>query len=175
MSNPVPDQVILGLLKIQPSHGYDLLERFQSKDQLGHIWRLSTSQLYAVLKRLEESGAIQGIEVANPDAPPRREYQLLPVGEQQLTAWLEEEQPSASLHRIRVFFLSRLFIARQIDHPVHTIFHNQIKACQKQRDKFLKDLDTARNEITKLTLDLVVNQLSAVIEWLKHQEKTLTE
>ena len=167
MSRPVPDAVILGLLKAQPSHGYDLLERFRSEEHLGHIWRLSTSQLYAVLKRLEEAGAIQGTEVEVSDAPARREYHIKAAGEQQLHQWLLEKQPSASLHRIRVIFLSRLYIAWLLDHPVNGIFQNQIAICKKQLKDFCTVQHRANSEIEHAALDLVINQLSAVIDWLE--------
>jgi DNA-binding PadR family transcriptional regulator len=167
MSRPVPDAVILGLLKAQPSHGYDLLERFRSKEHLGHIWHLSTSQLYAVLKRLEEAGAIQGMEVEVPDAPARRQYHIMPMGEQQLHQWLLEKQPSASLHRIRVIFLSRLYIAWLLDYPDDGIFQNQIVACKKQLKDFCKVQNRAESEIELAALALVINQLSAVIDWLE--------
>jgi DNA-binding PadR family transcriptional regulator len=175
MSRPIPDEVILGLLQAEPSHGYGLLERFRSKEQLGHIWHLSASQLYAVLKRLEDSGAIQGIDVESPDAPSRREYQLLPAGEQQLQDWLFEKHPSASLHRIRVIFLSKLYIASQLGQPVGEIFQNQIAACKQQHDAFQMELQGADGDINQLALDLVINQLSAVIGWLESYKKKLAK
>lgn len=173
MSRPVPDAVILGLLKAQPSHGYDLLERFRSKEHLGHIWHLSTSQLYAVLRRLEDSGAVVGADVEVSDAPVRREYQILPKGGAQLNQWLFEKQPSASLHRIRVIFLSRLYIASLLDLPVDEIFQHQMTMCKKQRHAFVEELQQTDTTIENLALDLVVHQLSAVIDWLGSLQKTL--
>ena len=34
MKKPVPDQVILGLLRLRPMHGYELLERLG----IGNTW-----------------------------------------------------------------------------------------------------------------------------------------
>ncbi len=173
MTRPIPDAVILGLLKAQPSHGYDLLERFRAKEHLGHIWHLSTSQLYAVLKRLEEADAIEGFDVEVPDAPSRREYRLQPSGEQQLHQWLYEPQPSASLHRIRVIFLSRLYIAQLLDYSVDEIFSAQLKVCREQKRAFEEEQQAARSAIENLALDLVMNQLSAVIRWLERHHEML--
>lgn len=166
MSRPVPDEVILGLLKAQPSHGYDLLEYFRSNEHLGRIWHMSSSQLYAVLKRLEEDGSIKGVDVSVQDAPTRREFRILTNGEVQLEKWLSEETPSASLHRIRVIFLSRLYIASLINKPVYAIIQKQIAACKSQRLRFVEEREEAESKIEYLALDLVNNQLSAVIEWL---------
>jgi len=53
MATITPDETILGLLAVRERHGYDLLDCFRDPSQLGEVWNLSTSQLYAVLKRLE--------------------------------------------------------------------------------------------------------------------------
>lgn len=168
MSRPVPDAVLLGLIKAHSTHGYELLERFRANQHLGLMWHLSTSQLYAVLKRLEENGAIIGVDVDVEGAPPRREFSILPAGEKQLEQWLYDPNPSASLHRIRVVFLSRLYIARLIDQPVDAIIQNQIERCKNQRQAFIESQLKAEATIETLALDLVVNQLSAVIEWLEN-------
>lgn len=175
MSRPVPDAVLLGLIKDHSTHGYDLLERFRSNKHLGRMWHLSTSQLYAVLKRLEENGAIRGMDVAVKDAPPRREYTILPAGEIQLEDWLYEAKPSASLHQIRVVFLSRIYIAMLLNQPVDSIFHKQLAACQAQMQDFMEKQKEAKETIEVLALDLVINQLSAVIDWLEKFELSFTK
>jgi DNA-binding PadR family transcriptional regulator len=73
MSALTPDETIVGLLASQPQHGYQLLETFNRPDSLGNVWSLSTSQLYAVLKRLERQGWITGQPLASEIAPPRTE------------------------------------------------------------------------------------------------------
>lgn len=47
---------ILGLLKEQPLHGYELKKRLG--DALGSFWGVSFGSLYPALRRLERSGAI---------------------------------------------------------------------------------------------------------------------
>jgi DNA-binding PadR family transcriptional regulator len=172
MTRPVPDEVILGLLDYQPAHGYDLLERFRSNKHLGRIWRMSTSQIYSVLKRLEDHGCVSGISVKAEDAPTRREYRLLPKGELHLNQWLYDERPSASLHRIRVIFLSRLYIALLLQKPVEKIFRNQIIVCKQKYNRFMLEQQEDGSKIEFMALDLVINQLSSVINWLEdYQER----
>src|SRR5690606_30841054 len=100
MSQLTPDETILGLLEAEARHGYQLLATFQDPSQLGHVWNLSTSQLYAVLKRLDQKGDIRGVEVTPPDAPTRTEYQLTEFGHNRLRAWLYDQQPSPSIRRV---------------------------------------------------------------------------
>ena len=167
MSRPVPDAVLLGLIKAHSTHGYDLLERFHANKHLGRMWHLSASQVYAVLKRLEENGAIHGVEVRVEDAPSRREFSILPAGDALLKEWLYDEKPSASLHRIRVVFLSRVYIARLLGQPIKALFDNQISACKTQMSTFQEERQLAESEMEILALDLVIHQLSAAIDWLE--------
>jgi DNA-binding PadR family transcriptional regulator len=170
MAQPVPDEVILGLLKAQPGHGYELLECFRSRAQLGHIWRMSTSQLYAVLKRLELEGAIVGQAVEAINAPKRIVYRVTEHGYRQLEAWLLDPHPSSSIHRIRVLFLSRIYIANLLSIPIEQIVTAQVQACQQQCEVFRVQRNTNPSEIEGLTLDFVIQQLESAIHWLKSSQ-----
>ncbi len=174
MSRLTPDEVLLGLLKAHPSHGYELLETFRDRAHLGRIWNMSTSQLYAVLKRLEESGAITGREVPCKDAPAHTEYALTNLGEGLLAAWLAEPHPPTSIHRIRVQFLSRLYIAALLDLPSDEIIAHQLAVCEAQMNVIRKETERTESPVEALTLNFVLGQLSACIAWLHHcQTSTL--
>ena len=51
---------ILGLLKEQPLHGYELKKRLG--EMLGSLWGISYGSLYPALRRLEHEGAIESVE-----------------------------------------------------------------------------------------------------------------
>lgn len=53
---------VLGLLKEQPLHGYELKKRLG--DTLGVLWGVSYGSLYPALRRLEKAGAIQSVSGA---------------------------------------------------------------------------------------------------------------
>lgn len=59
---------ILGLLKDQPLHGYELRKRLG--ESLGFLWGVSYGSLYPALRRLEHSGAIEVVDPAVADAAP---------------------------------------------------------------------------------------------------------
>jgi DNA-binding PadR family transcriptional regulator len=168
MKRLTPDEVLLGLLKARPAHGYELLETFRDPAHLGHIWNMSTSQMYAVLKRLEEGGLITGSEIPQPNAPARVEYRLTERGEARLERWLAEPLPPTSIHRIRVLFLSRLYIAALLERPADAIIHRQIAACQDQLAEIQAERARTSSPIKALTLDFVIGQLEACIAWLDH-------
>ena len=59
---------ILGLLKEQPLHGYELKKRLG--ETLGALWGISYGSLYPALRRLERDGAIEGVDRRTPLAAP---------------------------------------------------------------------------------------------------------
>lgn len=170
MNRPVPDEVLLGLLASTPAHGYDLLETFRSNDQLGHVWTLSTSQLYAVLKRLENTGAIEGKQEEPIDAPVRVVYSVTEKGYNQLRNWLYDSNPSSSIHRIRVLFLSRLFISNLLGFDNKNIVDIQRNACEKQLKIHMGEKQKASSTFEKLTLDFIIAQLKSALSWLDQCE-----
>jgi DNA-binding PadR family transcriptional regulator len=56
----VIELAVLGLLKEQPLHGYELKKRLG--ETLGFLWGVSYGSLYPALKRLEREGAIEIVE-----------------------------------------------------------------------------------------------------------------
>lgn len=170
MEQPSPDHVILGLLAVHPCHGYQLQEYFHDPQGLSRVWMMSTSQLYVVLKRLQQQGFITGHTVESSEAPTRTEYQLTEAGQDSLSVWLHEKQPSASVRHIRVEFLSRLYLARLLDVSTLSIVCAQKAACQLQLNMLRTQRDEAEPGIGFLALDFVITQLEAVLQWIDRCE-----
>lgn len=166
MSMPTPDETILGLLALQPQHGYQLLEHFRDPARLGGVWNLSTSQLYAVLKRLEKLGWIEGQQVETENAPPRTDYTLTSAGEIQLDNWLNERDPPPSIRRVRVECLSRLYVAHLLGIPSAPLIEYQRTACARELASQREWRDALPAGIGRLAADLHIEQLQAVITWL---------
>jgi PadR family transcriptional regulator, regulatory protein AphA len=165
MSLPAPDETLLGLLAAQASHGYDLLEAFRNPAALGRVWSMSTSQIYAVLKRLERDGLIIGRQVAGDAYAPRIEYQLTEAGQFRLRAWLDDPYPSPSVRRVRVEFLSRLYVAQRLGLDPAPIITHQRAACQRDLDRLRQERATA--PVEGLALALHTQQMEMVLVWLE--------
>lgn len=170
MSQLTPDETLLGLLATEARHGYQLLECFHDPSQLGRVWHLSTSQLYNVLKRLAAQGLIIGQEVEAPDAPTRTEYCLTPKGKQKLDEWLHVEHPSASVRRVRVEFLSRLYIARLLNIPTIPIVRSQKASCHQKRNELIDQHQRSEPGVGFLSLELEIGQLDAILRWIDRCE-----
>ena len=165
MSVLIPDETILGLIAIQTCHGYELAETFRNPAELGDVWKMSTSQVYSVLKRLEQQALISGHVIESDNAPSRTEYRLTALGSQKFETWLHDPQPSASIRRVRVEFLSRLYIARQLNVPTIPIVLHQKAACRAEHERLLKALEQ-KSAIGFLAHSLVIAQLDAVLQWI---------
>ena len=172
MDTLTPDETLLGLLAAEARHGYQLIDCFRDPAQLGNVWALSTSQIYAVLKRLDAQQLIQGQAISSADAPTRVEYTLTPAGETRLEAWLTEPQPSASVRRVRVEFLSRLYIARLLNIPTIDLVRSQKRSCRQRRAEKVIERDAAAPGVGRLTLELEIAQLDAIMQWIDRCEFT---
>jgi DNA-binding PadR family transcriptional regulator len=125
---PIPDDLILGLLAYRPQHGYELLAAFEAPAELGRVWTMSRSQVYAVLKRLEALGLIRGRSMRGQDAPDRVEYAVTAAGRRKLEGWLDESEPSASVRSMRVS-LSANCTSPSNRRPLGPIIERQAEAC----------------------------------------------
>lgn len=165
-SNLSPEYPLLGLLAQRPAHGYELHQRLT--EEFGHIWRISLSQTYNILKRLEKQGAIAGEDEEQENRPARRFFHLTPAGRQRFDAWLDTTV-GCSTRAIRVGFLTRLAFAERLQPElVPDLLARQIVDVQEGIGRLEKDLADLPPEQTynRLALQLRVRQIAPMLDWL---------
>lgn len=74
------EMAILGVLKEQPMHGYEL--RHYLSFIVGHIWQLSYGTLYPALRRLEKRGELNKQTIRDGRGPAKHVYALTAKGEE---------------------------------------------------------------------------------------------
>lgn len=167
VSSLSPEYAVLGLLAQQPDHGYDLHQRLLA--ELGQVWRISQSQMYNLLKRLERQGDIVADRQEQPKLPDRRVFHLTEQGRQRFERWLETPT-GCSARAIRVEFLTRLYFAR-LRSPVLAL-----RLIGRQKDETRRGLEQLRAKLEDLPADQVFNrmglelrvrQLASVLDWLE--------
>ena len=168
-----PEYALLGFLAQQPAHGYQLYHRLV--DDLGQVWHISLSQTYTILKRLESQGFITGEMQTQEKLPARQQFRLTGTGRQHLEKWLKASSGS-SVRSIRVEFITRLYFASLLgpDFP-HQIVTLQIEAAQsgvERLERLLQDMPASQT-FNRLSLDLRIRQLRAVLDWLSEVQQTL--
>ncbi len=165
--NLSPEFALLGFLLAGPQHGYDLHRRFTS--ELGHVWHLSQSQAYAILKRLEARGAISSHLIAQEKLPPRQVLRITADGRRIFADWLESGV-STNARSIRLEFLTRLYFARLYEpEKVREICERQrtaVEDCLQRLEQALAGLPPEQ-VFNRLSLDLRLRQMGLIRDWMQ--------
>jgi DNA-binding PadR family transcriptional regulator len=156
------EELVLGMLKLGPAHGYELRSRV--REELGPAWRVASSQLYAWLRRLEEGGYVSSALAEAPGGPPRRVYSLTPAGEERFWQWLLSG--STSPRRARGSYLIRLyFLIRFAPHHLATYVAEERAALDKRRARLLAR-DTGEDPFREAVRRLRLSQVEGGLRWL---------
>jgi DNA-binding PadR family transcriptional regulator len=164
--NLSPEFALLGFLLEEPSHGYDLHQRFIT--ELGNVWHLSQSQAYASLKRLETRGDISTRLIAQEKLPTRQILRITSAGRRHFTNWLQNGCGS-NARSIRLEFLTRLYFSN-LHMPDNTarIYATQfaeIKNSIQRLEDLLAHLPSEQT-YNWLSLDLRLRQMKLIQEWM---------
>lgn len=163
--NISPEFALLGFLIAGPSHGYDLHQRCIV--ELGHVWHISQSQAYAILKRLEQRGDVKAQVVEQEKLPARQMLRITAQGRRRFNEWMEDI--SANSRSIRLEFLTRLYFAK-IYMPekvaqIHDTQCSEIKLTIERLETLLANLPPEQ-QFNQLSLDIRLRQMQLIQEWM---------
>jgi DNA-binding PadR family transcriptional regulator len=100
--------LFLALLSKQPTHGYDLLQKYETLFS-AVLPPLNAGQIYTTLSRLERDGLVEDHSVEQEGKPDKRIYQLTEQGNQILLEWFTTPLTGP---RIKDNFYMKLISAR---------------------------------------------------------------
>lgn len=161
-----PEYALLGLLASRPAHGYELHHKLSS--DLEQVWRLSLSQVYNILNRLESQDFIEGELEAQEKLPARRRYSLTPAGKVHFERWLLTPTRTSG-RAIRVEFTTRLYFARA--HSLKMAV-DLIDAQVAETRAGLARLETTLSQLppgqvfNRLGVELRLRQVESILDWL---------
>lgn len=167
IGNVSPEYALLGFLISGPSHGYDLHQRFTA--ELGHVWHVSQSQAYAILKRLETRGDITAQVVEQEKLPARQVLRITGTGRRRFFEWLERGI-GRTARSIRLEFLTRLYFT-QLHRPenvsqIYKVQATEIESTIARLESLLEHLPPEQ-VYNRLSLDLRLQQMRLIQGWMK--------
>jgi len=154
--------VVLGYLLLNgETHGYELLTRVNR--DLGRIWRVAPSQLYATLNLLERRGFVSGTKEPQETRPPRTRYALTKKGEEEFWKWVLTPVPRLRL--LRSHFLPKLFFL------LHLAPERVPELLLAQRETLLSlkaqvEGETPKDAFQALLKSFRLTQLEAGLRWI---------
>jgi DNA-binding PadR family transcriptional regulator len=164
---------LLGLLIDGPRHGYDLARFFAPGSALGAIVRLSASQLYALLNRLEQDELIAGHREDAGSHPPRRVYRIEPAGRDAVLDWVSD--PVTHPREMLIEFPVKLYLARRLGAHILTPLIDRQRALFSQHlERHGAEIVPADNSADAAFVALVhegrMGRVRAALEWLDRCE-----
>ena len=158
-----PQPVLLGFLMDGPQHAYGLHQEFER--ELGRVWHLGRSKLYAQLKQLAQAGQVTAQTEFQANRPPRQVYHLAPAGRETFLEWLH--QPTPHLRHVRLEFLARLYFFRRLGlEGLETLVTRQKELLQARIDAFDAAAEDSEDAFERLVFTFRQGQMTAVICWL---------
>jgi len=157
-----PEPALLGFLRAGPLHGYDLHK--QVVTQLGPVWHLGMSQMYAILKEYAARGWIQTLVIPQNGRPPRKMLQLTPAGRRAFNAWMA--QAARGLREFRVDFFARLYFAREAGRPALREFLDH-QLDETRRERIALQHAKTNSDYAALVRDFRIAQLETILAWLE--------
>ena len=163
---PATEYALLGALMSGPRHGYEILQFLETG--LGPAWRVSTSQLYALLKRLDKEGLVGSTLEAQETRPPKRVFSIMPQGEKHFQEWLKS--PTNHVRDLRIEFLAKLFFFHNLGlQGGNALVEAQIALMEQVKQKLMAKKQAEQNDYNRLVYGFRISTLTGWLTWLKEE------
>jgi len=155
-----------------PKHGYEIMQFLDTA--LGSTWHVGTSQLYALLKRLEYEGLVISSLETQEDRPSKRVFSLSQAGRKSFLVWVT--CPTENVRDLRVEFMAKLFFFERLRlKGGEQLIDKQLRQMSKSKKKLLKGYETEGDPYHRLVLDFKISTVTAWFEWLNAKAKPFIE
>ena len=158
---------ILGLLREQPMHGYEIAQHFKPEADLGQVVPADMSTIYTFLKDLQEHGLISGKRETVGARPPRTVFSPTTEAEELFLDWVR--RPVARIREVRLDFLLKLYFAQRLGaKEVKTLVEAQIAVGRSYLARQKTSARTlAHSSFEALVLESKLTAAESTLSWLK--------
>ena len=167
------EHALLGFLRRQPMHGYEIHQRLKDPAGLRLVWRLKQSQVYALLAKLDDDGYISGALKPQETGPTRRVYRLTKRGQERFRHWVNSPVPHG--REVRQEFLAKFYFARCEGRSVAAqLIQRQRETCRAWLRAQRSQADAAHEQPFEwLVHEFRAGQIEAILGWLDTCEQAL--
>lgn len=154
---------VLAAVAEGPIHGYDVCRKLAS--EIGPLWSLGKSHVYALLLQLEKAGLVKHRRVGQESYPPKNVFSITRKGVDVLERWAS--QPVYHIRDMRLEFPAKLWIAGRtsMDRQMELI-NRQMELCEDKRARLESQKQQVSNSVSGLSLDFRLAVVNAAIGWL---------
>jgi len=161
---PATEYALLGALMSGPRHGYEILQFLETG--LGPAWRVSTSQLYVLLKRLENEGLLNSTLETQDTRPSKRVFSITTSGSERFLRWLRS--PAEHARDLRIEFLAKLYFFQDLGlQGGSQLVKSQIDILERLQKRLRDRKQAEKDDYNRLVYGFRISTLKGWLNWLK--------
>ena len=169
---PSSEHLILGALMSGHKHGYEILQFINST--LISAWRVSNSQLYTLLKRLENKGLLESKLEFQETRPSKRVFFLTEKGRGSFNEWLHKSVLRGRDFRLE--FIAKLFFFYDLQiKGALELIDLQIRVLEDLKTKLVNQKVLESNPFNALVLGFKIKNIENLLSWLSDYAKPFVE
>ncbi|MBX0327893.1 PadR family transcriptional regulator [Oscillochloris sp. ZM17-4] len=165
---------LLGFVRQQPLHGYEIAQRLRATEELGLSWGWKQSQVYAELLHLEQEGYLTSEVETQATRPPRKVFRLTATGDAAFEAWIASPVPHGRDFQLE--FPAKLYFAQQEGgDAARALVSRQQEACHAWLAglRSQEPQHEAGQDYARLVQQFRVSQIETILAWLATCAKQL--
>jgi PadR family transcriptional regulator AphA len=147
---------LLAILRVGPLSGYDLQKQFSQS--VGHVWHAPDSQIYPELRRMEETGLVEGEDQLRGERGRRRVYHVTEAGDRAFVEWMNAPM---EYQRVRdPAHLRAAYLETVSDETARQFFRDHISQWERELEQWQGEL----TRIDLLSNPMLVRRLQITAE-----------
>ena len=167
MKSKLPTKyILLGSLYTGPKHGYEI-RRFL-RNEMDSTWQVSTSQLYALLKKMEKDRLLNSeVELQNA-LPSKRIFNITDSGRELFMEWMCN--PTEHVRDLRVEFMAKIFFYYRYSlNGATELIDKQIIYLNDTRYKITQKRLNESNFYNRLVYSYREQTIELWLQWIKKE------
>jgi DNA-binding PadR family transcriptional regulator len=168
MNSPPTGYILLGTLMQGPRHGYEIMRFLESA--LKAAYRVSSSQLYNLMKRMEKEKLLESSIEPQATRPSKRVFKITEKGKGAFLEWLAS--PTDHVRDFRLEFIGKLFFYHKLSlKGAMKLTEAQIQVLNRIQQRLFKEKKEESDPFNILVYDFKLETVKGQLRWLSRRAK----